>query len=89
MDDVNRFVASKVPPQMAIEKKRKIAYAVSKVLSGVSDLLDTFIQDMAEAEDSPRPDLGRSKRRKTAKQHENDDEEEDHKDSDYAEDEEE
>lgn len=70
-------------------KKRKIAYAVSKVLSGVSDLLDTFIQDMAEAEDSPRPDLGRSKRRKTEKQHENDDEEEDHKDSDYAEDEEE
>ncbi|RLM87071.1 hypothetical protein C2845_PM04G10880 [Panicum miliaceum] len=70
--------------------KRKIAYAVSKVLSGASDLLGTFIQDMAEAEDSPRSDLRRSKRRKTAKQHENNDGEEDiDEDSDYVEDEEE
>jgi hypothetical protein len=70
--------------------KRKIAYAVSKVLREASDLLGTFVQDMAEAEDYPRSDLRRSKRRKTAKQHENNDEEEDiDEDSDYIEDEEE
>ncbi|RLN03185.1 hypothetical protein C2845_PM13G20580 [Panicum miliaceum] len=94
MDDVNRFVASKVLQHMASEKKRKIADAVSKVLSGVSELLGTFIQDMVETEDSSGPDLRRSKRRRTTKPHRNyddDEEEEDDvdEDSDYDEDEEE
>ena len=56
---------------------------MSKVLTGVSELLGTFIQDMADAEETPKPELRRSKRSKTAQQSENDGEEDIDEDPDY------
>ncbi|XP_039798463.1 uncharacterized protein LOC120663647 [Panicum virgatum] len=88
MDDICRFVASKAPQQMPSEKKRMISEAVSKVLSGVTDLLGGFIQDIAAAEYAPEPILRRSKRRRGTnnRQTADDDEDSDGPDPDYAED---
>ncbi|RLM69350.1 hypothetical protein C2845_PM17G06120 [Panicum miliaceum] len=90
IDDLNTFVASKVPREMAIEKKRKIAAAVSRVLSGVTEMLGTFKQEVAAVEEPAGPTLRRSKLARTVEPQGVDvDEEETDKDSDYANNEEE
>jgi len=62
---VHTFVASKVPHHMAIQKKRDIAAAVSKVLSGVTDMLGIFIHEISAVQDPATSNLRRSKRRRT------------------------
>lgn len=46
-----------------LQKKRKLCQAVSKVLSGVTELLGTFVQELAEAGESSGPSVRRSNRR--------------------------
>ena len=60
-----------------LQKKRMISEAVSKVLSGVTDLLGGFIQDIAAAEYAPEPILRRSKRRRGTNNRQTADDDED------------
>ncbi|RLM73889.1 hypothetical protein C2845_PM15G06410 [Panicum miliaceum] len=57
------------------EKKRRLSEAISKVLSGVTDLLGGFIQDIAAAEYEPEPIMRRLKRRRATNTHATADEE--------------
>ena len=67
------------------QKKRKICEAVRKVLSGVTEALGTFIQDLATVEDGDLAEssVRRSKRRRIAKHYEEVQEEETEEDPDY------
>ena len=67
-----------------MQKKRKICEAVSKALSGVTEIIGTFIQDFCAAEETAGASTSRPKRRRVVKY---DDEEEESEDPDYKEDE--
>ena len=66
-----------------MQKKRKICEAVSKALSGVTEILGTFIQDLCAAEETAGASISRPKRRRVLKH----DDEEESEDPDYKEDE--
>ncbi|OEL25714.1 hypothetical protein BAE44_0013266 [Dichanthelium oligosanthes] len=73
-----------------LNKKRKICATVSKVLSGVTELMRTFVQEICEINDETKdaagPSLRRSKRNKITHQNEDDFLDEDtSEDSDYKE----
>ncbi|CAL5040354.1 unnamed protein product [Urochloa decumbens] len=47
-EDIHQFVSSKTPKGMADHKKRKLSDAVSKVISGLTELMGTFVQEVGE-----------------------------------------
>ncbi|RLM60816.1 hypothetical protein C2845_PM14G09700 [Panicum miliaceum] len=74
-----------------LKKKRKICEAVRKVLGGVTEVLGTFIQELAFAKDGhpAGSSVRRSKRGRTVKHYEEEEDEEKEGDSEYEAEEEE
>ncbi|CAN6174110.1 unnamed protein product [Urochloa humidicola] len=68
-NDIDAFVSSKAPRSISVQKKRKICAAVSKVLSGMTDLLGTFVQEISavesEHESETEPPTGEPSMRRT------------------------
>nr|XP_034574901.1 uncharacterized protein LOC117838837 isoform X2 [Setaria viridis] len=90
VDDVHQFVSSKALRGMADQNKRKLCDAVGKVLSGVTELLSTFVQKVGSMEfstqDAAGPSQRRSKRNRTTPPFPNHDIPDDEElDSDYEE----
>ncbi|CAO2177240.1 unnamed protein product [Urochloa humidicola] len=63
-NDIEGFVSAKAPRGISMQKKRRISAAVTRVLSGMTDLLGTFVQEIcavdSEQESEPEPSNMRS-----------------------------
>ncbi|CAL5010773.1 unnamed protein product [Urochloa decumbens] len=75
MDDVQRFVSSMAPRGTTDQNKRKLSQAVIKVISGVTQLLGTFVHEVGaigigQNEETSVPSLRRSKRKRTTEHEE-------------------
>ncbi|XP_062179455.1 uncharacterized protein LOC133884088 [Phragmites australis] len=93
MEDIERFVASKVKPSLSSQKKRMLSHTVSKVCIGITELVGNFLGEVSEIIEGDNPmdqsetTLRRSKRTKISEE-DKDNVDETSLDSDYEEEEE-